>query len=66
MDDKIDKLVNYKELYFRMMEVTTRAIDMLVAAKQACEEDFAGAVDKWMENYSEEELAEENWSCYLD
>lgn len=66
MNEKIDKLVNYEELYYRMMRATTKAINILVAAQQACEEDYVGAVDKWMENFSEEELAEENWSCYLD
>lgn len=79
-EDALDKYVDYKDLYFRMMRVTTKAINMLVAAQQACEEAYISAVDKELDGGEDEaarrfqELAageadameDENWSCYLD
>ncbi len=80
MNDEIDRQVDYREMYFRMVRVTAKAIDMLVAAQQACEEDYVAAVDREM-GYDEDETVRrwraramgdeeqidgENWSCYLD
>ena len=43
MDDTFDEQVDYKEMYFKMMRATTKAIDMLVTAQQVCEEAYVSA-----------------------
>ncbi len=60
MDDALDRQVDYKEMYFRMMRATTKAINVLIAAQQACEEDYVAASD------GEGRMEDGNGSCDSD
>lgn len=46
-NNDIDKYVDYKELYFKMMRAAEKAINSLVAAQQVCEEMYVDAMDQW-------------------